>query len=292
MASTPEGEAAHNIGLWRTAAAQARPAVQPKVSKIKSSVDVAIPNALVGLIHWAAAEPSRRKVIDPALECVGARCQGRLLISALKAFGVRQRGDGMYEISEDPAHNRFELQRSELRAKLQAEHAAGMHVLRQRHDLLLQQATGAISHLQAQLADAHAALAAQMDAAYQAAVAESSSPAACLPAARSPATGHPIVPNRKRRLTGVPRSPLEIEQAAEIERLRAALACGNGDLPLLPDPAVPDANPQMPQLKAVRLNASEHAHMMYRVSCERREWASPPPRRSAGLGERVPPRTR
>ena len=93
MASTPEGEAAHNIGLWRTAAAQARPAVQPKVSKIKSSVDVAIPNALVGLIHWAAAEPSRRKVIDPALECVGARCQGRLLISALKAFGVRQRGE-------------------------------------------------------------------------------------------------------------------------------------------------------------------------------------------------------
>ena len=283
MASTPEGEAAHNIGLWRTAAAQARPAVQPKVSKIKSSVDVSIPNALVGLIRWAAAEQSRRKVIDPALKNAKS-CPGRLLISALKAFGVRQRGYGMYEISEDPAHNRFELQRSELRAELQAEHAAGIHVLRQRYDLLLQQATGAISHLQAQLADAHAALAAQMDAAYQAAVAERSSPAACLPAARSPATGHPIVPNRKRRLTGVPRSPLEIEQAAEIERLRAALACGNGDLPLLPDPAVPDANPQMPQLKAVRLNASEHAHMMYRVSCERREWASPPPRRSAGLG--------
>ena len=89
MASTPEGEAAHNIGLWRTAAAQARPAVQPKVSKIKSSVDVAIPNALVGLIHWAAAEPSRRKVIDPALKSA-KNCQARLLISVLQAFGVRK----------------------------------------------------------------------------------------------------------------------------------------------------------------------------------------------------------
>ena len=289
MASTPEGEAAHNIGLWRTAAAQARPAVQPKVSKIKSSVDVAIPNALVGLIHWAAAEPSRRKVVDPALECVGARCQGRLLISALKAFGVRQRGDGMYEISEDPAHNRFELQRSELRAELQAEHAAGMHVLRQRHDLLLQQATGAISHLQAQLADAHAALAAQMDAAYQAAVAESSSPAACLPAARSPATELPVLRHKKRSCTGEPRTALEIEQAAEIELLRAAFASG-GDTPLLSKP-VP--NPQLPPLKAARLNASEHADMLYRASCAQRRWASSPQRRSAGLdGERVPPNTR
>ena len=224
MASTPEGEAAHNISLWRTAAAQARPAVQPKVSKIKSSVDVAIPNALVGLIHWAAAEPSRRKVIDPALECVGARCQGRLLISALQAFGVRKLDDGGYEISEDPAHNQFELLRSQLQAKhaasssrLQAKHATEVHAQHCNTNILLQQAAGAITHLQAQLADAQAALVTAQAAAL---------PAACSPAARSPATEYPIPRHVKRtRSVGESRTALEIEQAAELQLLHAVATC-------------------------------------------------------------------
>ena len=149
-------------------------------------------------------------------------------------------------------------------------------------NILLQQAAGAITHLQAQLADAQAALVTAQAAAL---------PAACSPAARSPATEYPIPRHVKRtRSVGEPRTALEIEQAAELQLLHAVLACG-GDVPL---PSNPDllADLPLPPLKAVRLNASEHADMMYRASCARHEWASPPQRRSAGLGERVPPRTR
>ena len=64
-------------------------------------------------------------------------------------------------------------------SRLQAKHATEVHAQHCNTNILLQQAAGAITHLQAQLADAQAALVTAQAAAL---------PAACSPAARSPAT--------------------------------------------------------------------------------------------------------
>ena len=123
-----EDEAARNLGIvpWAATTDVVRPADKPQ--KPKTGVDVSVPFALIGIVRWAAADPARRKAIDPALEDVNPRsCQGRLLVAALAAFGFRKLDDDKYEISEDAAHNRFAHQR----AVLQAEHAAAQQAQQQ-----------------------------------------------------------------------------------------------------------------------------------------------------------------